>query len=96
MTKQNSFCAEVMLIIASIVHLGKSGLPQKAMTDDDYDRMMLCLQVVFIFIYLFIYFLILQYLIILMLMSLSGSGDVNLQHPYANCWDSSNVNLCRL
>lgn len=44
--KQNSFCAEVMLIIASIVHLGKSGLPQKAMTDDDYDRMMLCLQVV--------------------------------------------------
>ena len=52
--KQNSFCAEVMLIIASIVHLGKSGLPQKAMTDDDYDRMMLCLQVIFIFIYLFI------------------------------------------
>ncbi|XP_064104122.1 coatomer subunit beta-like [Macrobrachium nipponense] len=44
--KQNSLCAEVMLIIASIVHLGKSGLPQKAMTDDDYDRMMLCLQVV--------------------------------------------------
>ncbi|XP_063592362.1 coatomer subunit beta-like [Penaeus indicus] len=44
--KQNAFCAEVMLVISSIVHLGKSGLPQKAMTDDDYDRMMLCLQVV--------------------------------------------------
>lgn len=43
--KQNAFCAEVMLVISSIVHLGKSGLPQKAMTDDDYDRMMLCLQV---------------------------------------------------
>lgn len=45
-SKQNSFCAEVMLVISSIVHLGKSGLPQKSMTDDDYDRMMLCLQVV--------------------------------------------------
>lgn len=44
-SKQNSFCAEVMLVISSIVHLGKSGLPQKSMTEDDYDRMMLCLQV---------------------------------------------------
>ncbi|XP_076054623.1 coatomer subunit beta [Oratosquilla oratoria] len=43
--KQNSFAAEAMLIISSIVHLGKSGLPQKSMTDDDFDRMMLCLQV---------------------------------------------------
>lgn len=46
MNKQNSFCAEVMLVTASIIHLGKSGLPNKAMTDDDFDRMMLCLQVV--------------------------------------------------
>ncbi|CAL4124489.1 unnamed protein product, partial [Meganyctiphanes norvegica] len=45
-SKQNSFGAESMLIISSIVHLGKSGLPTKAMTDDDYDRMMLCLQVI--------------------------------------------------
>jgi len=45
-SKQNSFGAESMLIISSIIHLGKSGLPTKAMTDDDYDRMMLCLQVI--------------------------------------------------
>lgn len=45
-SKQNAFGAEVMLLISSIVHLGKSGLPQKSMTEDDYDRMMLCLQVV--------------------------------------------------
>ncbi|MPC15383.1 Coatomer subunit beta [Portunus trituberculatus] len=45
-SKQNAFGAEVMLVISSIVHLGKSGLPQKSMTEDDYDRMMLCLQVV--------------------------------------------------
>lgn len=43
---QNRFAGEAMLIMTSIVHLGKSGLPQKSMTDDDYDRMMLCLQVV--------------------------------------------------
>ena len=34
-----------MLIIAAIVHLGKSGIAQKQMTDDDFDRMMFCLQV---------------------------------------------------
>ncbi|KAK4306509.1 hypothetical protein Pmani_021654 [Petrolisthes manimaculis] len=43
---QNKLCGEVMLVISSIIHLGKSGLPNKAMTDDDFDRMMLCLQVV--------------------------------------------------
>ena len=42
---QNRFAGEAMLIMTSIVHLGKSGLSQKPMTDDDYDRMMLCLQV---------------------------------------------------
>lgn len=42
---QNKFCGEVMLVISSIIHLGKSGLSSKAMTDDDFDRMMLCLQV---------------------------------------------------
>uniref|UniRef100_A0A2P2I4G7 Coatomer subunit beta n=1 Tax=Hirondellea gigas TaxID=1518452 RepID=A0A2P2I4G7_9CRUS len=43
---QNRFAGEAMLIMTSIVHLGKSGLSQKPMTEDDYDRMMLCLQVV--------------------------------------------------
>ncbi|KAF2358738.1 Coatomer beta subunit C-terminal [Trinorchestia longiramus] len=43
---QNRFASEAMLIMTSIVHLGKSGLPQKPMTDDDYDRIMLCLHVV--------------------------------------------------
>ncbi|CAG0887605.1 unnamed protein product [Darwinula stevensoni] len=44
--KQNKFCAEAMLIMASIIHLGKSGLPQKAMTNDDMDRISLCLEVI--------------------------------------------------
>ncbi|XP_018019307.1 coatomer subunit beta-like [Hyalella azteca] len=43
---QNRFAGEAMLIMTSIVHLGKSGLSQKPMTDDDYDRIMLCLHVV--------------------------------------------------
>lgn len=43
---QNRFTGEAMLIMTSIVHLGKSGLSQKPMTDDDYDRIMLCLHVV--------------------------------------------------
>lgn len=43
--KQNSFVAESMLIITSIIHLGKSGLPTKAIGDDDLDRMSLCLKV---------------------------------------------------
>lgn len=42
---QNKFDAEVMLIIASIIHLGKSGLPSKAITNDDKDRLLFCLRV---------------------------------------------------
>jgi coatomer subunit beta len=34
-----------MLMMASVVHLGKSGLPKKAITDDDMDRLMLCIRV---------------------------------------------------
>ncbi|RXG56140.1 Coatomer subunit beta [Armadillidium vulgare] len=44
--RQNLFSGEIMLILSAIVHLGKSGLPQKPMTDDDFDRIMLCLQVI--------------------------------------------------
>ncbi|XP_062501156.1 coatomer subunit beta-like isoform X2 [Corticium candelabrum] len=43
--KQNTFCADAMLVMASVVHFGKSGLPKKAITDDDLDRLMLCIRV---------------------------------------------------
>nr|CAD7452509.1 unnamed protein product [Timema tahoe] len=43
--KHNRFCAEAMFVMASILHLGKSGLPAKAMTNDDADRLYLCLRV---------------------------------------------------
>ena len=34
-----------MLILASILNLGQSGLPTKAITNDDADRIALCLKV---------------------------------------------------
>ncbi|XP_034242398.1 coatomer subunit beta [Thrips palmi] len=43
--RQNRFCAEAMLIITSVLHLGKSGLPTKPITNDDADRLFLCLHV---------------------------------------------------
>ncbi|CAB3998662.1 coatomer subunit beta-like [Paramuricea clavata] len=43
--KQNIFCAQSMLVMASILHLGKSGLSKKSITDDDVDRITLCLRV---------------------------------------------------
>ncbi|KAK2535725.1 Copb1 [Columba guinea] len=43
--KQNSFIAEAMLLMATILHLGKSSLPKKPITDDDVDRISLCLKV---------------------------------------------------
>merc|ERR1712037_784352 len=39
------FTAECMLIIASVLRLGSSGLPEKAITKDDEDRLQLCLKV---------------------------------------------------
>jgi coatomer subunit beta len=42
--KVNRFCAEAMLVMASVLRLGKSGLPDKAITDDDHDRVCLCLK----------------------------------------------------
>lgn len=33
-----------MYIMASIVHLGKSGLPKTAITEDDLDRLSLCIR----------------------------------------------------
>ncbi|KAM9408339.1 LOW QUALITY PROTEIN: coatomer subunit beta-like [Pholidichthys leucotaenia] len=43
--KQNSFIAEAMLIMVTVLHLGKSSLPKKPITDDDVDRISLCLKV---------------------------------------------------
>ena len=42
--KANRFTGESMLILASILHLGQSGLPSKAITNDDADRIALCLK----------------------------------------------------
>ncbi|KAF0295872.1 Coatomer subunit beta [Amphibalanus amphitrite] len=44
--KQHRLRAEAMLIIASMMHLGRSGLPDKAISDDDLERLQLCLRVV--------------------------------------------------
>jgi coatomer subunit beta len=43
--KQNAFTAEAMLIMSTMIHLGKSGLAKKNITDDDLDRISLCLKV---------------------------------------------------
>lgn len=43
--RQNTFVAEAMLIMATIIHLGKSGLSEKPITDDDVDRIATCLRV---------------------------------------------------
>ncbi|GIY28447.1 coatomer subunit beta, partial [Caerostris extrusa] len=43
--KQNSFIAESMLIMTSIIHLGKSGLATKSINDDDMERIALSLKV---------------------------------------------------
>lgn len=43
--KRNRFDAEVMLVLSGIMHLGKSGLPAKAITNDDRDHLLFCLRV---------------------------------------------------
>lgn len=35
-----------MFILASIIHLGKSGLPKTPITEDDLDRLALCLKLI--------------------------------------------------
>lgn len=42
---RNTFCGEAMFIVASILHLGKSGIPKKAITEDDVERLTICLRV---------------------------------------------------
>merc|ERR1712136_313734 len=41
----NAFTAEAMLVMASILHFGRSGLPKKPINDDDWDRIALCIRV---------------------------------------------------
>ncbi|CAF0985403.1 unnamed protein product [Didymodactylos carnosus] len=43
--KQNRFSAEAMFVIASILHLGRTGLPKKPMNEDDHDRMLMCVRI---------------------------------------------------
>jgi len=43
--KANRFIGEAMLVLASVLHLGRSGLPSKAITNDDADRIALNLKV---------------------------------------------------
>lgn len=42
---RNAFCGEAMFIVANILHLGKSGLPKKAITEDDVERLTICLRI---------------------------------------------------
>uniref|UniRef100_A0A1I8P0J1 Coatomer subunit beta n=1 Tax=Stomoxys calcitrans TaxID=35570 RepID=A0A1I8P0J1_STOCA len=41
---QNRLSTRVMLIMSSILHLGKSGFPTKPITNDDTDRIFICLR----------------------------------------------------
>ncbi|XP_020797844.1 coatomer subunit beta [Drosophila serrata] len=41
---QNRLTTQVMLIMSSILHLGKSGFPSKPITNDDTDRIFVCLR----------------------------------------------------
>ena len=34
-----------MLVLSSILHLGRSGMPTKAITEDDFERVALCLRI---------------------------------------------------
>ena len=42
---KNKLTAQSMLILASIIHLGKSNLPKKPISDDDIDWLSLCIRV---------------------------------------------------
>lgn len=42
--ERNRLCTTAMLIMSSIMHLGKSGFPKKQITNDDLDRIFLCLK----------------------------------------------------
>lgn len=43
-SKQNRISCSVMLTMSSIIHLGRSGFPAKPITNDDADRIFVCLK----------------------------------------------------
>lgn len=43
-SKQNRLCASVMLTLSAVLHLGRSGFPTKPITNDDADRIHVCLR----------------------------------------------------
>lgn len=45
-SKMNKLAGEALLILASIIHLGKSGLCKKLITEDDLDRLSISLQLI--------------------------------------------------
>lgn len=42
--KQNRLCASIMLTLSAILHVGRSGFPTKPITNDDADRIFICLR----------------------------------------------------
>lgn len=42
--KQNRMCASIMLTLSAILHVGRSGFPTKPITNDDADRIFICLR----------------------------------------------------
>ena len=47
--KQNAFLAECMMIMTSILHLGRSGYAKKQIPEDDFTRISACVKVKFYF-----------------------------------------------
>lgn len=43
-SKQNHVCASIMLTLSAILHLGRSGFSTKPITNDDADRILVCLR----------------------------------------------------
>ncbi|XP_031625408.1 coatomer subunit beta [Contarinia nasturtii] len=43
-SKQNHVCASIMLTLSAILHLGRSGFSSKPITNDDADRIFVCLR----------------------------------------------------
>lgn len=42
--EQNRLCASTMLTLSAILHLGRSGIPLKPITNDDAERIYICLK----------------------------------------------------
>ncbi|PAA48185.1 hypothetical protein BOX15_Mlig004513g2 [Macrostomum lignano] len=44
-TRQNRFVAECMLVLSCILHLGRSGMPERPVSPDDFEHLWLCMKV---------------------------------------------------